>query len=154
MDVTLLVNLLAPFLPRLLGLGKTLAKEASVSAAWQAGEASWAKAQAIWGRLWPKVEAKSAALEATNDAAQNPEDEDYLVAFRVQLKKLLVEDDELAKVMVQIRQAETLAEILKFLQKDESEGEGARINIQTTGGEQNAVIGSVSGGSVEIHYDK
>lgn len=96
MDVTVLVKdvipFLAPFLPYLLKAGEKAAEEAGE----KLGEASWERAKALWGRLRPKVEAKPAALEAAQDVAAQPDDEDAQAALRRQLKKLLAEDQALA----------------------------------------------------------
>jgi len=48
------------------------------------------------------VEAKPAALEAVQDAAERPDDEDALAALRLQLKKLLAEDEPLAKELARL----------------------------------------------------
>lgn len=140
MDVTLLVNLLAPFLPRLLSTGTGLVKEASNAIAAQAGEAVWVKAQEIWEQLGPKVKAKPAALEAANDMVQDPDDSDCQAALRQQLKKLLAEDEGLA------------AAIAKILKDELSEGVGDRINVQTTG-DQSPAIGKIQGDSVNIRLN-
>jgi hypothetical protein len=48
------------------------------------------------------VEAKPAALEAAQDAATHPDDEDTLAALRLQLKKLLAEDEALAQELARL----------------------------------------------------
>lgn len=98
MDISLLVKILAPCLPFLVTLGNKTAEGASQ----KVGEDIWNKAKAIWGKLQPKVKAKEAAQEAVGDVANNPEDEDYQVALRVQLKKILSADPELAAEITQI----------------------------------------------------
>ena len=86
------VAFLAPFLPYLVKAGGEAAKEAGK----KFGEAAWEQAKALWGKLHPKVEAKPAAQEAVQDAAAAPQDEDAQAALRLQLKKLLAEDETLA----------------------------------------------------------
>jgi hypothetical protein len=84
---------LVPVLPYLLKAGEKAAEEAGKKAA---GE-TWDWAKELWTRLRPKVEAKPAALEAVRDVAQTPDDEDAQAALRVQLKKLLAEDQTLTE---------------------------------------------------------
>jgi hypothetical protein len=86
------VAFLAPFLPYLVMAGGEAAKEAGK----KFGEAAWEQAKALWGKLRPKVEAKPAAQEAVQDAAAAPQDEDAQAALRLQLRKLLAEDETLA----------------------------------------------------------
>jgi hypothetical protein len=97
MDVTTLANdlalLLTPVLPYLLKAGEKAAEEAGK----KLGSDMWDRTRAIWAKLRPMVEAKPAAREAVQDAAAAPNDEDIQAALRVQLKKLLAEDEGLAK---------------------------------------------------------
>lgn len=136
MDPATLTAFIAPFLPFLLKLGKTAAEKATESASEKFGEAAWQKAQSVWKALSPKVEAKEAANEAVTDVASNPEDEDSLAALRLQLKKLLVQDEHLA------------ATIAKLLQDDAADGAPGLQIVQTVTGNQNQVIGQVTGGKV------
>ncbi len=94
MEIATLTAFLTPFLPSL--LGKAVEK-ATESASGKFGEVAFAKAQAVWAKLSPKVEAKEAAKEAVIDVANSPEDEDSQAALRKQLKKLLEQDEELFK---------------------------------------------------------
>lgn len=136
MDIATLTAFISPFLPFLLKLGGKAAEKATESAAGKFGEASWSKAQAVWKKLSPKVEAKEAAKEAAIDVANAPEDEDLQVAFRVQLKKLLAQDEALVNAITQI------------LQEDGPDGvSGTRI-VQNVTGNRNQVIGQVTGGQV------
>jgi hypothetical protein len=48
------------------------------------------------------MEARPAALEAAQDAAAHPDDEDVLAALRLQLKKLLAEDQALAQELARL----------------------------------------------------
>ena len=134
MEIAALTTFLTPFLPYLLKLGKGAAETATETAANKFGEAAWQKAQTVWTRLSPKVEAKASAKEAAADVASNPTDEDAQAALRLQLKKLLANDEALAEQLAQI------------LQKDTPKL-GTQIT-QTVTGNQNQVIGQVSGGQV------
>ncbi|TVP64353.1 MAG: hypothetical protein EA342_16680 [Leptolyngbya sp. LCM1.Bin17] len=132
MNPVTLTAFLTPFLPFLLNLGNTAADKA----AGKFGEDAWAKAKAVWEKLHPKVEAKAAAQEAVTDLAATPEDEDLQTALRVQLKKLLASDAALAEAIGQI------------LQADAADGTPGIQIVQTVTGNQNQVIGQVTGGKV------
>jgi hypothetical protein len=136
MEIATLIAFLSPFLPFLLKLGGKAAEKATESAAGKFGEASWAKAQAVWEKLSPKVDAKESAKEAALDVANAPEDEDLQVALKVQLKKLLDQDEALANAIAQI------------LQADGSDGMPGVQIAQTVTGDRNQVIGQVTGGKV------
>jgi hypothetical protein len=136
MEIVTLTAFLSPFLPSLLNLGGKAVIKATESASGKFGEAAFAKAQAIWAKLSPKVEAKEAAKEAAIDVANSPEDKDSQAALRVQLKKLLEQDEELMKAIEQI---------LKEDAPDETSGTQIMQNVT---GNQNQVIGQVLGGKV------
>jgi hypothetical protein len=136
MEIVTLTAFLSPFLPSLLRLGGKAVDKATESAAGKFGETAFAKAQAIWGKLSPKVEAKEAAKEAAIDVANSPDDEDSLAALRVQLKKLLEQDEELMKAIAQI------------LAEDAPDGTSGTQIVQNVTGNQNQVIGQVTGGKV------
>jgi hypothetical protein len=97
-----LVQYLAPFLPYLLKGLKLAGKEAAKALGEKAGEQGFEQAKTLWDKLRPKVEARPAALEAAQDAAAHPEDEDALAALRLQLKKLLAEDEALAQELARL----------------------------------------------------
>jgi len=104
-----LVQLLAPYLPSLLKGLKLAGQEAAKKLGEKASEQGFDHAKALWDKLRPKVETRPAALEAIQDAADHPDDEDALAALRLQLKKLLAEDEalaqELAHLLAQARPA-------------------------------------------------
>ncbi len=129
MDITALTALLAPFLPILMKLGS----KAAEAAAQKSGEDGWNKAKAIWEKLHPKVEAKEAAKEAATDVALNPNDEDLQAALRVQLKKLLDQDEALTKAIAQLMQEDA-----------EADSSGTSLK-QTATGNQQQRIGKVEG---------
>ena len=141
MDFTVLVSLLAPCLPGLMGLGKKAAEVGATKAAEKAGEAvgeqSAVQAGKIWQRLWPKVKAKEAAKEAAEDVAENPTDEDAVVALRRQLKKILEGDEALA------------AEVAALLKVAEAEGQGTWVR-QSVIGDGNQVIGTMGGSAKAV----
>jgi len=136
MEIGTLTAFISPFLPFLLKLGEKAAEKSTETATGKFGEAAWSKAQAVWEKLSPKVEAKEAAKEAVTDVAKHPEDEDLQVVLRVQLKKLLDQDEGLVKA------------ITKILQQDAADGTSGTQIVQTVTGNQNQVIGQVSGGQV------
>ena len=84
---------LAPFLPYLLKMGEQAAEEAAK----KFGAEAWEGAKALWARLKPKVAARPATQEAVQEVAAHPEDEDARAALRLQLRKLLAEDETLAR---------------------------------------------------------
>ncbi len=69
------------------------------------------KAQAIWSRLWPKIEVKEAAIEAVVDAANNPDNEDFQTVLKVQFRKLLDQDEELLKSVNQVWLTDSIDDI-------------------------------------------
>jgi hypothetical protein len=136
MEIATLTAFISPFLPFLLKLGGKAAEKATESAAGKFGEASWTKAQAVWYKLSSKVEAKESAKEAAVDVANAPEDEDLQVVLKIQLKKLLAQDEALENAIAQI------------LEADATDGTpGTRI-VQNITGNRNQVIGQVTGGQV------
>ncbi len=143
MDIALLVRLLAPCLPGLMGAGKALGQKAAEKAAEKAGETAGEKvgeqsvvqAGKIWQRLWPKVKEKAAAKEAAEDVAGDPSDEDAVAALRQQLKKILAGDAALA------------AEVEGLMKEAEAGAAGNRIQVQ---GDGNQVIGSMGGNAKAI----
>jgi len=115
-----LTTALVPLLPYLLKAGEKAAEETGKAVANQSLE--WGKS--LWSKLKPKVEAKPEALEAAQDIAQNPDDQDAQAALRRQLKKLLTEDHSLAE------------EVTGWLEQ----GTAAGINV-TAAGERSVAIG-------------
>jgi hypothetical protein len=136
MDISLLAQsvttYLVPLLPYLLKVGEKAAEEGGKKLA---GEA-WDGAKALWSGLWPKVEAKPAALEAAKDAAQAPEDADLQAALRVQLGKLLKDDasfaSEIEGLLAQVKA--TGGSRVSADRGGVAFGDDARDNITITGG--------------------
>ena len=124
-----LTTALVPFLPYLLKAGEKAAEETGKTVAGQ----SWEWAKSLWTKLKPQVEAKPAALEAAQDVARAPEDEDLQVTLRVQLKKLLTEDESLAE------------EVSRWLEQGKAAG-----NTVTVSGERNIAIGGDAKGNTFV----
>ena len=119
---------LVPLLPYLLKAGEKAAEETGKAVAVQSLE----HVKSLWTKLKPKVEAKPAALEAAQDAAQSPEDQDAQAAFRQQLKKLLIEDQSLAE------------EVSRWLDT----GRAAGINVSATGERSVAIGGDINSSTI------
>ena len=94
----ILTTFLAPFLPYLLKKGE----QAADAAIEHFGEAAWKRAQALWGKLRPKVEDKEAAREATEGVAAAPDDELAPSALPLQLRKLVADDPDLAAELAEL----------------------------------------------------
>ncbi|WP_309729065.1 hypothetical protein [Chamaesiphon sp. OTE_75_metabat_556] len=126
MDIALLVNLLAPALPVLLGLGQ----KAIDKGAEKLGEKG---AEGLVGKMWqllkPKVEAKPGALDIAKDVANDPENKGATSSLEYQLQKILEapENKDLA------------AEISKLLAESE-EVKGSKYNV-TIG--DDAIVGAI-----------
>jgi len=136
MVIETLTAFISPFLPYLLKLGGKGTEKAVETIGGKYGEIAWAKAQKIWTHLSPKVETKEAAKEAVADVVNNPEDKDSQIVLKKQLGKLLEQDEELARLIAQI------------LQEDAPNGTDGISIVQNTAGNQNQIIGHVSGGTV------
>jgi hypothetical protein len=135
MDIATLTAFISPFLPFLLKLGGKAVEKSTESASSKFGEAAFGKAQAVWGKLSLQVEAKESAKEAAIDVASNPDDQDLQAALRVQLKKLLEQDQDLFKAIEQI------------LKEDAPDGTSGTQIVQNVTGNQNQVIGQMTGGT-------
>lgn len=123
-----LTNALIPLLHYLFQSGEKTAEETGKEVTDQSLE--WEKS--LWSRLKPKVEAKPAALEAAKDAGETPDDEDAQAALRLQLKKLLAEDQSLAE------------DVSRWLEQ----GKAAGMNISATGERSVAIGGDVKGSTI------
>lgn len=128
-----LTTALVPLLPYLLKAGEKAAEETGKAVADQ----SWEWAKSLWTKLKPEVEAKPAALEAAQDVARAPEDEDLQAVLRVQLKKLLTEDQSLAE------------EVRRWLEQGKAAG-----NTVTVSGERNIAIGGDAKGNTFVTGDQ
>ncbi len=71
-------------------------KKASEEAGKKLGVGAWDKAKQIWGRLGGAVDKEPMAAGAAQEAAAHPEDADAQAALRLQLRKILEQDEALA----------------------------------------------------------
>ena len=140
-DLVALTAFLSPILPFLIKGGEEAAKEAGK----KFGIDAWEKAKGVWGKLYPKIEAKEAAKEAVEDLAVAPEDRDLQTTLRVQLKKLLEKDESLVE------------EILQIMKKDSSTETSNIPNIELEGdidqqaGDNSTQIGQIgSAGTINL----
>jgi hypothetical protein len=140
MDLKLLVDalqiFLAPALPYLL----TAADKATGEVGKQVGGAALEKAKTVWGKLRPAVEARPAALEAAQDAAKAAPDADEQAAWRIQLRKILENDPELAQ---------ELQNLVKPQQHYQAQVQGGGAIAQGTGAVAAGAGGIAMGGSVQ-----
>jgi hypothetical protein len=119
-----------------LKLGGNTEGKATESASGKLGEAAFAKANMIWVKLNPLIETKLAAKEAAIDVANSPDDKDSQAALRVQLKKILEQDEKL------------FTEIAQILHNNSHDGFSGAAIFQNVEGDRNQIIGQVTGGKV------
>lgn len=119
---------LIPVLPYLLKAGEKAAEESGK----KIGGEAWEWAKELWTKLRPKVEAKPAALEAAQEVATTPDDKDAQAALRVQFKKLLAEDEALAR------------EVTRWWEKARAAG----ITVTASGDRSVAIGDDVSGSNI------
>jgi predicted NACHT family NTPase len=100
MDLTALTAFLAPALPFLVKGGEKLAE----MSAEKIGGAAPELIKEVWERLRGAIDNKPAAKEAVHDLATLPDDADFQAALRVQLKKILQADHELAQQLAGLMQ--------------------------------------------------
>lgn len=97
MDITALcawaTSLLVPFLSYLVEPGKKAVEQVAE----HIGDEAFELANKTWERIFPNIEAKPSALEAVNDVTLQPEDADSVAAFRKELRKILEQDESLAR---------------------------------------------------------
>jgi transposase len=99
MKIATLTAFISHFLHYLLKLRNNSAEKIAETGDQKFGQVAWAKAQAIWNQLRPKLEGKEATKEAATDVAKHPKDQELQLALRVQLKKLLDQDEELGNAI-------------------------------------------------------
>jgi len=135
-EIAALTAFLAPFLPYLIRAGE----RAAGKAADVLGDEAGGFAKTIWERLKPGVEKKPAAQEAAEEVAAHPDDADALAALRLQLRKLLEEDEELARDLTQIWQEAQAANV---------------VNVTVTAsGERSVAVGRDVSGSTIVTGDQ
>ena len=124
-------NVVVPCLPLLL----TGVEKATDGAIAKMGEEVWDLAKSLWQKLWTKGKDNSAVELATQKLAAEPESLVWQPAFQAALTDLLTQDTALA---------EALSAIIS-----ESVVEADKVTIrQTVFGNQNQVIGQMTGGTV------
>lgn len=138
MDITTLTNNLANFLAPLvpyLVAGGTAAAEAI-------GEDAWEKAKAIWARLRGRLPAEATVVKAL---AEDPQDPDALAGLRLELKRILQTDAELAQALADLL-AEARAQAAQYVAvhgNDNAVAQGAGAVAASGGGV--AIGGNVNG---------
>jgi hypothetical protein len=102
MDIPLLADavaqMLAPALPALIQGGQELVADAGKAL----GTGAWERITGLWGKLRPRVEERPIAEAAVKELAQAPEDPEALEALRLQIKKILKEDEAFAREIAQL----------------------------------------------------
>ena len=129
MNIANLTTFISPFIPFLVKASEEAAKKAGE----RFGNSAWEKATAIWSILFPKID-----NEIVNDIVKAPHDDDLQAAFRYQLKKLLEDDEALAKKLEQLMQEDS---------KGESDGDNI---TQQIFGKKNKAIGKIEAEKVDF----
>lgn len=136
MDIHLLAKFLTPCLPFLLKLDNKTSEEAVE----QVGEDTWVKAQAIWAKLCPQVEAREEPKDIITDAATNLEYATSQVALRKQLANFLENNPNLAiEISQMLEEAQTTTEDVqstistKEIRKPDREGDSCTLPNGTEG---------------------
>jgi hypothetical protein len=115
----------------------------------QAGGAIRDLAQRLWHRIHPTLETKPQAAEAVTDVAEHPDDEDSAAALRVQIRKVLEGDPDLARELAsslqEAQQAGIVADVVVY-GGVKAESGGVAAGRDVTGGVQ---TGTSSGRSEE-----
>lgn len=136
MDIALLTTFLSPFLPSLMRLGGDAAAKVTDVVSEKFGAAAWAKAQKVWERLQPKVEAKDELKVAAAQVATKPDSTARQAVLQEELEALLNENSDLATAIANI------------LQEEAADGTPGTQIVQNVTGNRNQVIGQVFGGKV------
>lgn len=151
MDITTLtrvvVAFLTPLLPYLLSKESDEAAEAAME---EFGKATWTEAKAFWARL----RGKRSIEEAAEDLVEMYDDPDARAAFRLQLKKVLAQEEELGN------------ELLSMMSEIDAIESGILLHAEMTGsgaiaqgpgavaaGERGVAIGGSVGGSAIVTGD-
>lgn len=134
MEVAALTAFLAPFLPSLIKAGEKAVEKAADAVS----DEAFKYAKALWDKLKPGVEAKPAAKEAAEEVATHPDDDDALASLRLQLRKLLEQDQGLADDLARIWQ----------------EAQAANVVQVTASGERSVAVGGDVTGSTIVTGDQ
>ncbi len=73
----------------------------------------WKRAKALWQFLQPRLEARPAAMDAVADLTGDPNDPDFQIAFRAQLKKVLGDNVALASGLARYLTAIPVAPVVE-----------------------------------------
>jgi CHAT domain len=106
MDITVLTTFLSPFLPFLLNLGQKATEKATESAAGKFGESAWRKAEGVWDKLQPQVEATPDVKAAIEQVAAKPDSEARQAVLREELEALFKAQPDLLATIAQIVQGD------------------------------------------------
>jgi hypothetical protein len=101
------VAFLTPLLPILIKVGNDPADEAGA----RLGADVWHSARSIWSRLQPAIGADPRATAAVLELAAAPDDDDLRAQLRVQLRRLVAKDVQLAESLRQLLAAAPPARI-------------------------------------------
>lgn len=134
MEVAALTAFLAPFLPSLIKAGEKAVEKAADAVS----DEAFKYAKALWDKLKPGVEAKPAAKEAAEEVAAHPDDDDALASLRLQLRKLLEQDQGLVDDLARIWQ----------------EAQAANVVQVTASGERSVAVGGDVTGSTIVTGDQ
>ena len=93
-----LTTVLRPFIRGFRSKGEDLLEDAGRRTA----ESAHDLAKRIWEKLAPKMDESPATLEAADELAIAPADDDAAAVFRVQLRKLLERDPDLAQELTHL----------------------------------------------------
>jgi formylglycine-generating enzyme required for sulfatase activity len=88
---------IAPYLPYLIAGTKLAAKAAIEKTGENFSDAVWKKAEELWGKLKPKVDATPSAQSAIEKAARKPEDPRVLGNLEVELEEIFEQDEVFAQ---------------------------------------------------------
>lgn len=149
MDIALLANdvttMVLPLMPFLVKAGEKAAEMAGQ----EIGKEGWDKAKALWQRLWQGREKKEAVAEAMQEVINHPKDEDAVAALRQQIKKVLAEDNSLAREIKELLEEFRRASPHHFQARLEGSGAIAQGEGAIAAGAGGVAIGgNVQGGSV------
>jgi hypothetical protein len=104
MNIASLTAFLIPFLPFLLNLGQKATEKATESAASKFGETAWKKAEGIWDKLQPQVEATPEVKVAIEQVAAKPDSAARQAVLREELEALFKAQPQLLSAIAQIMQ--------------------------------------------------
>ena len=126
---------LAPALPYLIKGGEKAVEEVGKKIGGEALD----YAKSLWAKLRPKAEATPRLQEAVEEVVAAPKDEDAQAQLRLQLKKLLTNDAELARELESILQNASNAGVTVIVSGDRSVGIGGNVSGSTiiTGDQNN-----------------